>query len=232
MKNDMGREEQLCALQEKLHYRFSDRGLLEEALTHASYANENGVKFNERLEFLGDAVLELISSARLFVSCPDCNEGQLTRLRAQLVCKNSLSEWAAENGLKELIRTGRSLAKSGPTDSIAADCVEALFGAVFMDGGYEAAVETVNRFLDSKAEMSGAPMKKDPKTELQEYFQSRGVGTPVYKTIERSGPEHASRFKVRLTDMNGKLLAEAWGLSTKEAEFSAAEAALKKLAED
>ncbi len=228
MKAERGREELLRALQEKLQYRFNDLELLQEALTHSSYANENGVKFNERLEFLGDAVLELVTSNKLFLLYPDYDEGRLTRLRAQLVCKSSLNLWAAEVGLKNLIRIGKSLIKSGPTDSVAADCVEALFGAIFLDGGFTRAAEAVENFLNTKPEIWGAAVTKDPKTELQEYFQRQGRGVPSYETVERTGPEHASKFKVRLA-AEGRILAEAWGPSTKEAEFKAAEAALKKI---
>ena len=227
MKTDKGREELLRAFQKKLRYQFNNIDLLQEALTHSSYANENGVKFNERLEFL---VLELVTSNRLFLSYPDYDEGQLTRLRAQIVCKNSLSLWAAEMGIKGLIRIGKSLVKSGPTDSIAADCVEALFGAIFIDGGFQKAAEAVSNFLQTKPEISGASVVKDPKTELQEYFQRQGIDVPRYEMLERVGPDHASNFKVRL--MTGdKILAEAWGASTKEAEFKAAEIALKKIRE-
>lgn len=230
MKTDKGREELLRAFQKKLRYQFNNIDLLQEALTHSSYANENGVKYNERLEFLGDAVLELVTSNRLFLSYPDYDEGQLTRLRAQIVCKNSLSLWAAEMGVKGLIRIGKSLVKSGPTDSIAADCVEALFGAIFIDGGFQNAAEAVSNFLQTKPEISGASVVKDPKTELQEYFQRHGMDVPRYEMLERVGPDHASNFKVRL--MTGdKILAEAWGASTKEAEFKAAEIALKKIRE-
>ena len=230
MKTDKGREELLRAFQKKLRYQFNDTELLQEALTHSSYANENGVKFNERLEFLGDAVLELVTSDKLFSSYPDYDEGQLTRLRARIVCKNSLSLWASEMGLKNLIRIGKSLVKSGPTDSVAADCVEALFGAIFIDGGFQKAAEAVSNFLQTKPEISGASVVKDPKTELQEYFQRQGIDVPRYEMLERVGPDHASNFKVRL--MTGdKILAEAWGASTKEAEFKAAEIALKKIRE-
>ena len=228
MTDETGREELLRALQKKLCYSFEDRVLLEEALTHSSYANENAVKFNERLEFLGDAVLELVASNRLYHACPDCDEGQMTRLRAQIVCKNSLSKWAAETGLKPLIRIGKSLVKSGPTDSVAADCVEALFGAVFIDGGFHAAAKTVSAFLDTKAEISGADVIKDPKTVLQEYYQRRGMGVPHYHLAERTGPEHASNFKIQLI-RSGKIMAEAWGATRQEAEFKAAEMTLKEM---
>ena len=225
MKENKGREEELRAFQLKLGYEFKNAELLREALTHSSYAHENNCAYNERLEFLGDAVLELIASARLFDAHPDYSEGELTRQRASLVCKNSLNDWAEENGLKPLLRLGKSIKR--PTDSMAADCVEAVFGAVFQDGGYEAAREVVSRFLDSK-EIAGRAAEKDPKTELQEYLQSEGKAAPVYKTLERRGPDHASSFKVSLS-AEGGLFADAWGSSIKEAETKAAKAALEKL---
>ena len=226
MKDDKRREEQLRAFQLKLGYEFKNAELLTEALTHSSYANENNAAYNERLEFLGDAVLELVTSARLFVAYPGFSEGELTRLRARLVCKNSLNDWASDNGLKPLIRLGKSI--KSPTESMAADCVEAVFGAVFSDGGYEAARGVISRFLDTKGEAAAPVMEKDPKTELQELLQGEGKAAPVYKLIERRGPEHASSFKVALS-AEGGLAAEAWGPSIKEAEFKAAKAALEKL---
>lgn len=227
MHTKKGRGDGLRALQQKLSYTFRDENLLSEALTHSSYANENGGAYNERLEFLGDAVLELAASDRLFRVCPDGDEGRLTRLRAQIVCKNSLSAWAKDMGLKSLILVGNSLIKSGPTDSMAADCVEALFGAIYIDGGYDAAMSAVGKFLDTKSEISLSAVPKDPKTTLQEYLQGEGKGIPLYETIERTGPDHASKFKVRLV-IDGKTMAEAWGSSTKEAEFKAAEEVLRK----
>ena len=226
MKDDKRREEQLRAFQLKLGYEFRNAALLTEALTHSSYANENGTTYNERLEFLGDAVLELFTSERLFAAYPNFSEGELTRLRARLVCKNSLNDWASENGLKPLIHALSQSKK--PTDSMAADCVEALFGAVFSDGGYEAARGVISRFLDTKDQAAAPVMEKDPKTELQEFLQGEGKSAPVYKLVERRGPEHASSFKVALS-AEGGLSAEAWGPSIKEAEFKAAKAALEKL---
>lgn len=226
MKDDKRREEQLRAFQLKLGYEFKNTALLEEALTHSSYANVNGTAYNERLEFLGDAVLELFTSERLFAAYPNFSEGELTRLRSRLVCKNSLSAWASENGLRPLIRLGKSIRT--PTDSMAADCVEAVFGAVFSDGGYEAARCVISLFLDSKEEAGAPVMEKDPKTELQEFLQREGKTAPVYRLLERCGPEHASSFRVSLS-AEGGVCAEAWGPSIKEAEFKAAKAALEKL---
>ncbi|MCE5201895.1 MAG: ribonuclease III [Synergistaceae bacterium] len=228
MKDKREREASLCTFQKKLGYTFRKIEFLEEALTHSSYANESGLSLhNERLEFLGDAVLELITSERLYREYKTLDEGQLTRLRSRFVCKNSLGIWAGGVGIPDIIKLGRSLLKSGATQSVAADAAEAVFGAVFLDGGYGSALTVVDRFLDSQ-EVEASPDALDPKTELQELLQGQGRGVPYYKTIERSGPDHALHFKVQVT-LGDAILAEAWGSSIKEAEFSAAELALKSL---
>jgi ribonuclease-3 len=227
MKDTATDESLLTALQKKLGYQFADAELLNEALTHSSYANESGSpRFNERLEFLGDAVLELVTSEKLYAEHVELDEGRLTRLRSKLVCGESLSDWAKFAKLPQLIRLGKSLLKSGATDSMSADAAEAVFGAVFLDGGYENAKETILRFLDRQERKVSAD-EVDPKTELQEYFQSHGRGVPYYKTIERKGPDHALKFKVQLT-LGDEVLSESWGNSIKEAEFKAAKKALGK----
>ncbi len=227
MNENNGRERELRAFQLKLGYEFKNAGLLTEALTHSSYANEQGEPANERLEFLGDAVLELVASSLLFAAHHDSGEGELTALRARLVCKSSLNSWAREKGLTSLMRLGKGI--KAVTDSMAADCAEALFGAVFRDGGYEAAFGVVSRFLEER-EIAARGAEKDPKSELQEYLQGKGASAPVYTTLERRGPGHESRFKVSLA-AEGGLSAEAWGASIKEAEFKAAKAVLEKLRE-
>ena len=213
-KSESGREEKLCALQKKLGFEFKDKDLLNEALTHNSYANEQRTKSYQRLEYLGDAVLEFIISREMFFDHPECDEGQLKRMRSQVVREESLCRWAKEIGLVELIRLGNSLKKSGANDSVAGDCVEALFGAAFVDGGLPEILE--------------ADASKDARLLLQEFFQKRGMEMPKYETIERTGPDHAPLFKVRLS-IEGKILAESWGNSTKDAKNKAAEFALKMM---
>ena len=231
MQKNSEREKLLALLQKKIGYRFHTRELLEEALTHSSYANENAVPCNERLEFLGDAVLELVVSEKLFAAYPGCDEGRLTSLRARIVCKESLSEWACGIGLKKLIRLGNNFKKCGANDSMAADCTEALFGAVFAEGGYSAAASVIADFLACKDEIRDPAVKKDPKSELQEYTQAHSLGLPVYEIVDHSGPDHALSFKVRLT-VGERIFSEEWGRSRKEAEFSAAEKALKKMRQE
>ncbi|MGE4445158.1 MAG: ribonuclease III [Synergistaceae bacterium] len=215
-------------IQKKIGYSFMEKDLLTEALTHSSYANESGSSsHNERIEYLGDAVLELTVSDLLYSKYKDLDEGQLTRIRSQIVCEKKLYEWALAVGLLDAIRLGRSLIKKGPTSAIAADAAESLFGAVFLDGGYNAALTLAKAYLDFHGgELS--PDRQDSKTMLQETLQAMGRGVPYYRTVERTGPDHSLRFKVEVT-IGDELLAEAWGNTIKEAEFEAAGAAFKKI---
>ncbi len=220
MKNS-DREKLTEVIQKKIGYSFKDKDLLTEALTHSSYANESGSSsHNERIEYLGDAVLELTVSDLLYNKYKDLDEGQLTRIRSQIVCEKKLYEWALSVGLRESIRLGKSLIKKGPTSAIAADAAESLFGAVFLDGGYSAALTLAKAYLHFHGgELS--PDRQDSKTMLQETLQAMGRGVPYYWTVERTGPDHSLRFKVEVT-IGDELLAEAWGNTIKEAEFEAA----------
>lgn len=227
MKKIKGIELSLNSFQEQLGYRFQNTRLLQEALVHSSYANEQGLPFsNERLEFLGDAVLELVASEYLFKEQTELNEGELTRLRSKLVRKESLSRWAEHVGLSGLILKGKSLGSGGVTVSMAADVAEALFGAVFLDRGYGKAREIIISYIAfvSQKNISG---ERDPKTELQEWLQSEKLGVPYYREVERKGPDHALNFLVEVI-LGEKTLASAWGATRKEAEFEAARIALKK----
>lgn len=226
MKSTANSERQAEDLQKKIGYRFKNINLLKEAMTHSSRANESGSSaHNERLEFLGDAVLELTVSEHLYMQYRDFDEGQLTRIRSQIVCEKKLYEWALMLGLQEVIRLGKSLIKNGPTVALTADAAESLFGAVFLDGGYSAALSLAKSYVDFHQTVL-SPDKLDTKTMLQEKLQALGMGVPYYKTIERSGPGHSLKFKVQVT-IGSRLLAEAWGKTIKEAEFNAAETALK-----
>lgn len=221
-------ERRLGSFQKQIGYKFRNTMLLKEALAHSSYANEQGLPFsNERLEFLGDAVVELVSSELLFKEKTDLNEGELTRLRSKLVRKESLHSWAAHVGLPKLILRGKSLGNGGVTVSMAADATEALFGAVFLDGGYDAARELIISYLAFISDKV-SPEERDPKTELQELLQAEGAGVPYYREAGRQGPDHSLRFLVEVT-LGDKVLASAWGTTMKDAEFNAASAVLKKL---
>jgi ribonuclease-3 len=228
MKKERERSKALLIFQKKIGYLFNNEELLEEALTHSSYANESGFPVhNERLEFLGDGVLELVTSERLYKEYTELSEGQLTRLRSQLVCEKSLNRWSVAAGLPELIKLGRSLLKNGATMAMTADAAEAVFGAVFIDGGYKSASEVISGFLDCLKENT-SPCFVDSKTRLQELLQGQGRGVPYYETVERTGPGHSLRFRVQVT-IDGTILAEAWGNNIKEAEFKAAAIALSNV---
>jgi ribonuclease-3 len=225
-------------LEREIGYVFKCRELFEEALTHASYANENGLpRSNERLEFLGDAVLELSISERLFFSCPDSDEGVLTTSRSLVVREATLAAKAASTSLPGLLKLSRGLelqrGRSNP--SILADAMEAIFGAVFVDGGYEAAREVVGRFTeDSGIRIAGAAgrdgvCEKDAKSLLQEKLQALGDKPPVYRLIGRTGPDHAATFEVEAARADGSPLSVGRGSSIKIAEFDAADSALKYL---
>jgi len=203
-------------IQKMINYIFRKKDLLREALTHSSYANESGLPYhNERMEFLGDAVLELTVSDLLYDRYKELDEGQLTRIRSQIVCEKKLYEWALAVGLHRAVRLGRSLIKKGPTPAIAADTAESLFGAVFLDGGYSAALSLAKAYLEfHRDELS--PDRQDTKTLLQETLQAMGRGVPYYRTVERTGPDHSLKFKVEVT-IGDELLAEAWGNTIKEA---------------
>lgn len=226
MKNPQEFECRLDSFQKHIGYNFKEFQLLKEALTHSSYANEQGLPFNnERLEFLGDAVLELIVSELIFKENPNLSEGELTRLRSKLVRKDSLHSWAVHAGLAELLLLGRSIGNGKITVSMAADSAEAVFGAVFLDGGYKNARTLVASYLAFISEKVSSK-ELDPKTELQELLQAEGSGVPYYREVGRKGLDHALSFLVKVS-LGEKVLASAWGSTMKEAEFKAAEIALK-----
>ena len=218
------------ALEEKLGYRFTDRALLEKALTHSSYANENrgrGLESNERLEFLGDSVLGMVTADYLYRTHPDLPEGDLTRTRAALVCESSLVEVAQRLDLGAYLKLGRGEEAGGGRErqSILADAVEAVFAAVYLDGGMEQIRSLIHRVLLSRA--PAAEERKDYKTTLQEIVQRRIGQQLTYHMMEESGPDHNKTFvfEVRL---NGEPIGRGGGHSKKEAEQAAARDALAK----
>ncbi len=218
-------------LEEKLGYRFSDPARLGEALVHRSWAHEQGsIDHNERLEFLGDAVLGVIAADWLFRSHPELPEGELSRRKAWLVSAPTLARHAARLGLGERMQLGVGEERSGGRGraSILADAVEAVFGAVWLDGGFEAARGVVERFLATAAE-EAAEAAADAKTELQELVQGWGWELPEYAIVAEQGPDHDKQFvcEVRL---RGDLAGTGEGRSKKEAQQRAAAAALAGLA--
>ena len=214
-------------LQKTLDYRFSDVGLFEQALTHRSAPGNS----NERFEFLGDAVLDVVVSEALYHARPDAAEGDLSRLRASLVRDTSLAELAADLGLGEHLILGSGERKAGGhrRESILADALEALFGAVYLDSGFETAAEFVRRTFGARLErFPHVDDLRDPKTQLQEWLQARGMGLPDYELINVSGKAHQQRFEVRcgVPDEEATI---GEGTSRRGAEQHSAERMLTKL---
>ena len=218
----------LKTLQEQLGYRFKDEAFLFEALTHSTYANENpgAGAHNERLEFLGDAVLGLISAEILLHAFPDENEGMLSQRRSRTVSNQALSTWGAELRLGDFMRLGHGqlLPDGGVPASLLADAVEALIGAVYLDGGLKAAEATFGEDLRSALLTSQA--RADYKTRLQELCHKHGQSNPVYTVCGRSGPDHAPEFTCAVS-IGGIEQARATGGSKSEAQQQAARIALE-----
>ena len=217
-------------LEAKLGYRFRDRSLLENALTHSSYANENKSPLgsNERLEFLGDSILGMVTADYLYAHHPDLPEGDLTRTRAALVCEESLVEVAAAWDLGAYLRLGRGEETGGGRErpSIRADAVEAVLAAVYLDGGLDQCRDIIRRFILDKEKEKGA--SRDYKTTLQELVQREAGQVLNYRLTGESGPDHAKTFTVEVS-LNGKAVGQGSGHSKKEAEQMAAKAAVEKL---
>lgn len=222
-----------ASVQDDIHYRFKQVKLLELALAHSSWANEQGRPelSNERLEFLGDAVLELCVSEEAYRRYPDSAEGLLTKLRSRLVKTGTLASVARGLGLDRRMLLGKGEESQGgrERDSLLADALEALFGAVFLDGGFAAAQELVLRLLDPLwPETPALPGGKDCKSRLQELTQERFRQRPVYALVESSGPEHHKTFEVEALLPDGQRF-RASGPSLKKAEQAAAQRAIDAL---
>lgn len=221
-------------LQENLGYTFRDETLLRAALYHSSYANEHRaeeIASNERLEFLGDAVLGFVSAEFLFRRFPNAPEGELTRIRAALVREESLFEVAQELQLGECLMLGKGEESGGGRNrpSILADATEAVFAAVYLDGGIDPVRDIIHRVLLSRGNVAVAETRRrDYKTELQELVQRKPHQTLRYELVGESGPDHAKVFTIAVT-LNGDAVGEGSGHSKKEAEQSAAKCALEKL---
>lgn len=224
----------LEVLQQKIDLQFENIDLLKEALTHRSYLNENPSwkhDNNERLEFLGDAVLELVMTEELFNRFPEKEEGELTIYRAGMVNTKNLAAVAEEIGLTDQILLSRGEAKSfagRSRESISADAVEALIGALYLDQGYLKAKQFIERFIVPGLAKLTREGGKDPKSLVQEIVQSKYKITPSYKVLSESGPAHERSFKVGLY-FNGELKAEGQGNSKQEAETEAAKKFLQEL---
>lgn len=212
-------------------YQFHNSTLLENALTHSSYANEHHWAYernNERLEFLGDAVLELVSSDFIFHERRSDMEGDMTKLRASLVCERSLAASARQIKIGTYIRLGKGEFATGGSerDSILSDAFEAVIGAIYLDGGMEHAAAFIKRFVLSDIE--DKKLFYDSKTVLQEIVQNHGANTISYELVSENGPDHAKVFEVHC-NVSGKTIGKGTGRSKKAAEQNAAYEALLKL---
>lgn len=217
------------ALEQTIHYRFKDGELLERALTHISAASGgNRANSYQRLEFLGDHVLGLIISDMLFRAFPRGDEGELSRRLADLVRRESCADVARAIDLGAALRLGASEANSGGRlrTAILADVCEALVGAVYLDGGYDGAFKLVERLWGERMRAPVRPLR-DAKTILQEWAQARGLPTPAYREVERTGPHHSPEFRVSVT-LPQREPAEGTGRSKRSAEQAAAAALLAR----
>ena len=211
-------------LRERLGYSFRRPELLAQSLTHRSH----GARHNERLEFVGDAVLNCVVAHALYDRFPEIDEGELSRVCASLVNRDTLAEIARRLSLSDAILLGEGEHKSGGTDrpSILADGLEALYGAVFLDGGFEAARDVIDRtFGDVLRDADPAALGKDPKTRLQEWLQARHLPVPDYRIAEVSGEAHAQRFTAECSIPALGVVTQGMGNSRRTAEQAAAASA-------
>ena len=213
--------EPLSQLQQKIGYSFSDISLLETAMTHRSARMKN----NERSEFLGDSILGFIIADHLFHQFPGADEGQLSRLRASLVKKETLASIGKSLSIGNYLKLGQGELRSGghTRDSILADAVEAVIAAIYLDAGYQKARDFIfELFKEKLEEVTLEKGRKDPKTRLQEYLQSHSIELPVYEIVESSGPQHRQQFKVSCAIKQEKLVTIGSGSSRRKAEQDAA----------
>ncbi|MDP5273408.1 ribonuclease III [Chengkuizengella axinellae] len=223
----------LKQLQTKLDIYFKNQKLLKQAFTHSSYVNEHRLskyEDNERLEFLGDAVLELTISEYLFQTYRRLPEGELTKLRASIVCEPSLEKFASalDFGAYAFLGKGEELTGGRARPALLADLFESFMGALFLDQGLEAVKSFLEKYIFPKLSSEGKPQLKDYKTQLQEFTQQHNMGVIKYRIVDESGPAHERLF-VSEVSMNDTSLGQGKGRSKKEAEQQAASKALIKL---
>lgn len=225
---DSARKRALKELQATLGHVFADLALLEQALVHPSYGNEHGIPDYERLEFLGDAVVELVVSERLFHHLPEATEGRLSDIRKHLLEKDAHARAAAAWGVGSLLRLGRGEAQSGGAHKpgVLGDVFEAVVGALFLDGGVDACRRVLEPWMVQA--LSSITRVKDPKTDLQEQVQAHLGVTPQYRTLERAGPAHEPLFHV-VVEVGGEGWGEGLGPSKRKAQREAALVALERL---
>ena len=224
-------------LQERLGYTFGDRAILLQSLTHTSFGHEFlqdkplALRDNERLEFLGDAILDVVVSDILLETFPGAHEGQLSKMRAAVVNEKTLAILARGLQLQDVIRLGKGEAQTGGNlkPSILSSTLEALIAAIYLDGGFNAVYPVVRHlFAPLFADEQDLMAFYDHKTQLQEVVQARWKVTPTYHLLQTHGPDHAKIFEVEVR-INGKILAIATGSSKKEAEQNAARAAIQQV---
>ena len=224
-------------LQDRIGYRFNEPDLLVRAMTHSSYRNENpDVPWdNERLEFLGDAVLSVVVATLLWREYPEEDEGSLTRARARLVSEEALASCARRMGLGDFLLLGRGEDSTGGRDrnSVLSDALEAVVGAIYVDGGNDIAAKRVQAFLAPELSEDFPVMSdRDPRSRLQERTQALGFGTPVYKVIRVTGPTHEPVFVVEVRCAEGKYRIHGNGGTKKSAATEGAKRLLEMLPEE
>ena len=227
-------QKDISLLEQKIEYEFKDKSLLKTALTHSSYANEfkakgESIMYNERLEFLGDSVLSLVASVYLFKGNRNLFEGDLTKIRAGIVCENALYEYAQKIGLGEYLFLGHGEEVTGGRNrkSVLSDAVEALLAAIYLDGGMEEAKNFILPFLKRESEKTiKTEGTSDYKTALQEIIQKNKEETLTYRLFKESGPDHDKSFEVELL-INSNVIAHGMGKSKRQAEQDAARQALE-----
>lgn len=220
----------VAELERRIGHVFQDRDLLERALTHSSVGDgAKTVRHNERLEFLGDRVLNLCAAERLMALDPDSREGEMSRLLASLVNYHACARAAQRAGLPDAMRFSASATKVGArrSEAVIGDACEALIAALYIDGGLECARAFFLKFWEEEFERLSEPRSKDPKTQLQEWAQGRGLPLPVYQVVGRDGPDHAPCFTVQVA-VEGFPPEQAQGRSRQDAEKAAAQVMLLK----
>ena len=219
----------ITEIEETIQYNFKNAKLIETALTHTSYANTHGIESNEKLEFLGDSILEFISSKYLYNNYPKLKEGEMTKVRATVVCEESLYQIAQKHNFGKHLRLGKSEKQNNkePRQAIMADSVEAVIAAIYLDGGIEKAEEFIIENLKESIEIASKNVgMKDYKTVLQEKLQANGTVNIEYKILKEEGPDHNKIFTAEVS-CDGKVLATGVGKSKKLAHMEAAKKALE-----
>lgn len=218
-------------LQENIKYKFNNIELLKTALTHTSYAYDHEIQSNEKLEFLGDSILEFVSSQYIYKNYPKLKEGEMTKVRATVVCESSLYKVAGLHDFSDFLYIGKSEqhSKGNKKPAILADSVEAVIAAMYLDGGLEPASKfIIENLKDEIAVATQHVGEKDYKTMLQEKLQEHGKVKIVYRIVKETGPDHDKSFEAEV-ELNGKELARGKGKSKKMAEMGAAKKALEQL---